>query len=75
MSKTSSEDKDLTSQGNKEGIADSSKPIEKKPIGKILGYEVSAPADLKNPMLRITILIIGNVLLLIALRVAIASNN
>ena len=45
-------------------------PVPKKAIGNLLGIEISAPAGMKNPVLKLTGLILINLLLLILLRMA-----
>ncbi len=42
----------------------------KKKIGTFLGVEVSAPAEMKNPIMRLTLLIVVNILLLVLLKFA-----
>ena len=46
------------------------KKTTKKTIGRILGIEIYAPEGMKNPVLRLSILIILNLLLLALLRIA-----
>ncbi len=43
---------------------------EKRTIGRLFGYEISASTKTKNPMLRLSALILVNIVVLILLRVA-----
>ncbi len=48
----------------------SKKDIPKKTVARILGVEISAPEGMKNPMLRLTGLIVINILVLVLLKLA-----
>ncbi len=43
---------------------------EKRPVMQLFGYEVSAPANMKRPILRLSILVGLNIILLLGLRIA-----
>ena len=60
----------LTSSTNQKESNDEKKDDQKKKIGTIFGYEVSASSESKNPLLRLIGLITLNVFLLIILRLA-----
>ncbi len=66
-------DKPEAKEGNEPILDSQKKNTAKKQVGRFLGYEVSAPAEMKNPTLRLFLLIFANVLLLIILRVAISN--
>ena len=60
----------LTSSTNEKELNNEKEDDQKKKIGTIFGYEVSASSKTKNPLLRIIGLLALNVFLLIILRLA-----
>ena len=43
---------------------------DKQIIGSFLGVEITAPSDMKNPVIKISTLVILNIILLVLLRIA-----